>query len=31
MIGSETLNDYLERLASREPTPGGGAAGALGI
>jgi formiminotetrahydrofolate cyclodeaminase len=29
MIGSETLNDYLERLASREPTPGGGAAGAL--
>ncbi|MEX5296000.1 cyclodeaminase/cyclohydrolase family protein [Kocuria sp. CPCC 205268] len=29
MIGSETLNDYLERLASREPTPGGGAAAAL--
>lgn len=29
MIGSETLNDYLGRLASRNPTPGGGAAGAL--
>ncbi|MFI7481641.1 cyclodeaminase/cyclohydrolase family protein [Kocuria sp. M1R5S2] len=29
MIGSETVNDYLERLAAREPTPGGGAAGAL--
>lgn len=29
MIGSETLNDYLGRLASREPTPGGGAAAAL--
>ncbi len=29
MIGSETLNDYLERLAAREPTPGGGAAAAL--
>src|SRR5690606_22987278 len=29
MIGSETLHDYLERLASREPTPGGGAAAAL--
>ncbi|GAA3685621.1 cyclodeaminase/cyclohydrolase family protein [Arthrobacter ginkgonis] len=29
MIGSETISDYLERLASREPTPGGGAAGAL--
>ena len=29
MIGSETLNDYLERLASRDPTPGGGAAAAL--
>ena len=29
MIGSETLNDYLGRLASRNPTPGGGAAAAL--
>ncbi|CAH0275466.1 Methenyltetrahydrofolate cyclohydrolase [Arthrobacter sp. Bi83] len=29
MIGSETLNDYLGRLASRRPTPGGGAAAAL--
>ena len=29
MIGSETLNDYLGRLASRKPTPGGGAAAAL--
>lgn len=29
MIGSETLNDYLGRLASRQPTPGGGAAAAL--
>ncbi|MFE7629666.1 cyclodeaminase/cyclohydrolase family protein [Kocuria sp. NPDC057446] len=29
MIGSENLNDYLTRLASREPTPGGGAAAAL--
>ena len=29
MIGSETLHDYLGRLASRNPTPGGGAAGAL--
>jgi len=29
MIGSETINDYLSRLASRAPTPGGGAAGAL--
>jgi formiminotetrahydrofolate cyclodeaminase len=29
MIGSETINDYLERLSAREPTPGGGAAGAL--
>jgi formiminotetrahydrofolate cyclodeaminase len=29
MIGSETISNYLERLATREPTPGGGAAGAL--
>lgn len=29
MISSETLNDYLGRLASRRPTPGGGAAAAL--
>ncbi|WP_284976854.1 cyclodeaminase/cyclohydrolase family protein [Arthrobacter sp. efr-133-TYG-104] len=29
MISSETLNDYLARLASRQPTPGGGAAAAL--
>lgn len=29
MIGSETINDYLGRLSAREPTPGGGAAGAL--
>lgn len=29
MIGSETISDYLGRLAAREPTPGGGAAGAL--
>ena len=29
MISSETINDYLTRLASREPTPGGGAAAAL--
>jgi formiminotetrahydrofolate cyclodeaminase len=29
MIGSETINDYLGRLASRQPTPGGGAAAAL--
>ena len=29
MIGSETISNYLERLAAREPTPGGGAAGAL--
>jgi formiminotetrahydrofolate cyclodeaminase len=29
MISSETVNDYLARLASREPTPGGGAAAAL--
>ncbi|MGO4859525.1 cyclodeaminase/cyclohydrolase family protein [Arthrobacter sp. 2MCAF14] len=29
MISSETINNYLTRLASREPTPGGGAAAAL--
>jgi formiminotetrahydrofolate cyclodeaminase len=29
MISSETINAYLTRLASREPTPGGGAAAAL--
>ena len=29
MISSETIHDYLARLASREPTPGGGAAAAL--
>jgi methenyltetrahydrofolate cyclohydrolase len=29
MIASETLNDYLGRLASRKPTPGGGAAAAV--
>jgi formiminotetrahydrofolate cyclodeaminase len=29
MISSETINEYLTRLASREPTPGGGAAAAL--
>ncbi|TLM82608.1 cyclodeaminase/cyclohydrolase family protein [Pseudarthrobacter sp. NamE2] len=29
MISSETINSYLTRLASRQPTPGGGAAGAL--
>jgi formiminotetrahydrofolate cyclodeaminase len=29
MISSETINDYLARLASRAPTPGGGAAAAL--
>ncbi|MFC7849993.1 cyclodeaminase/cyclohydrolase family protein [Arthrobacter sp. NPDC057388] len=29
MIGSETINDYLGRLAARKPTPGGGAAAAL--
>lgn len=29
MIGSESTESYLVRLASREPTPGGGAAGAL--
>jgi methenyltetrahydrofolate cyclohydrolase len=29
MISSETINAYLARLASREPTPGGGAAAAL--
>lgn len=29
MIGSETIGTYIDRLASREPTPGGGAAGAV--
>ncbi|RJT83275.1 formimidoyltetrahydrofolate cyclodeaminase [Arthrobacter cheniae] len=29
MISSETIDAYLARLASREPTPGGGAAAAL--
>jgi formiminotetrahydrofolate cyclodeaminase len=29
MIRSETIEAYLARLASREPTPGGGAAAAL--
>lgn len=29
MISSETINGYLTRLASREPTPGGGAAAAI--
>jgi formiminotetrahydrofolate cyclodeaminase len=29
MISSETIGDYLARLASREPTPGGGAAASL--
>ncbi|MFF1829222.1 cyclodeaminase/cyclohydrolase family protein [Paenarthrobacter sp. NPDC058040] len=29
MISSETINDYLARLAARQPTPGGGAAAAL--
>jgi formiminotetrahydrofolate cyclodeaminase len=29
MISSETIGDYLARLASREPTPGGGAAAGL--
>ncbi|GAP59688.1 methenyltetrahydrofolate cyclohydrolase [Arthrobacter sp. Hiyo1] len=29
MISSETIKNYLTRLASREPTPGGGAAAAL--
>ncbi|WP_423183799.1 cyclodeaminase/cyclohydrolase family protein [Arthrobacter sp. NyZ413] len=29
MIGSETINGYLARLAARQPTPGGGAAAAL--
>jgi formiminotetrahydrofolate cyclodeaminase len=29
MISSETVTEYLARLASREPTPGGGAAAAL--
>ena len=29
MISSETINGYLARLASREPTPGGGAVAAV--
>ncbi|MFD1213124.1 cyclodeaminase/cyclohydrolase family protein [Arthrobacter sp. GCM10027362] len=29
MISSETIEGYLARLAARQPTPGGGAAGAL--
>ena len=29
MIATEPIDHYLERLASREPTPGGGAAAAL--
>lgn len=29
MIGSETIGTYLDRLASDDPTPGGGAAGAV--
>jgi formiminotetrahydrofolate cyclodeaminase len=29
MISSETVSGYLTRLASREPTPGGGAAAAI--
>lgn len=29
MISSETISEYLASLASREPTPGGGAAAAL--
>lgn len=29
MISSETIEGYLGRLAARQPTPGGGAAGAL--
>lgn len=29
MISSESINDYLARLAARQPTPGGGAAAAL--
>ncbi|WP_336716436.1 cyclodeaminase/cyclohydrolase family protein [Arthrobacter sp. USHLN218] len=29
MTSSETINNYLQRLAARQPTPGGGAAGAL--
>ena len=29
MIGSETIGSYLDRLASHDPTPGGGAAGAV--
>jgi formiminotetrahydrofolate cyclodeaminase len=29
VIGTETMGTYLDRLASHEPTPGGGAAGAV--
>ena len=29
MIGTETIGGFLSRLSSREPTPGGGATGAL--
>jgi len=29
VIGSETIGTYLDRLASDDPTPGGGAAGAV--
>ncbi|GLB67206.1 cyclodeaminase/cyclohydrolase family protein [Arthrobacter mangrovi] len=29
MTSSDTINNYLQRLAARQPTPGGGAAGAL--
>ena len=29
VIGSETIGSYLDRLASHDPTPGGGAAGAV--
>jgi formiminotetrahydrofolate cyclodeaminase len=29
VIGTETIRDYLHELSAREPTPGGGAAGAL--
>ncbi|WP_430298277.1 cyclodeaminase/cyclohydrolase family protein [Sinomonas sp. B1-1] len=28
-VGTETIGSYLARLASRQPTPGGGAAAAL--
>lgn len=29
MTSSDTIDNYLQRLAARQPTPGGGAAGAL--